>query len=303
MVDFFSQICGEFPAWDVPFLPAEPERAPGAPRRLALVTAYRGDGFAGWQLQARGLTVQGALEKVLSKVLNQPIRVFAAGRTDAGVHALGQVAAFSTTSNLSLARLDLALRKMLPDGVLPRRLGPVAPDFHPQYDARGKTYHYYLLPETRAGLFAAGLMWPLPGRLDLAAMAKALELVTGLVDLGAFANNSTEVKGSTQRLITRAELRREDSGVVRLSLTGNGFLRHAVRNLVGSLVQVGGGRLAPEAVGEMLAAGQRLYSGPKAPPGGLYLARIYYVSPLPGADGAAGAATFPGTGSGGPAVG
>ncbi len=272
------RLAGEFPAHDVPFL----EPATGtSTRRLALVLAYRGDLFNGWQVQPRGDTVQGAMEAALSRLCDSPVRVQAAGRTDAGVHAWGQVAAFDTHSRLDAAEMLRGLRAILPTGIWPRALGSVAPDFHPRYQARGKTYDYFLLPQVETGLFLEPYCWPLQDSLDHGAMAKALALLKGEVDMAAFASQGSEVGGPTLRQLTQAGISPQADRRWRVRLSGTGFLRHCVRNLVGSLVQVGRGQLTPEALKEMSEAGERLYPGPKAPPGGLYLNRVYYQSPLP----------------------
>lgn len=272
----WPRLCGDFPPLDVPFLPQEPE---GPTRHLALGLAYRGDGFVGWQVQPKRRTVQGALEKALTKLCDQPIRVAASGRTDTGVHAWGQVASFSTTSPLPLERMLRGLGSLLPPAVWPRALGPVDPEFHARFSAQGKTYHYYLRPQAQGGLFLDGLCWPLRDALDLEAMARALEGLVGPLDMAAFASAGSEPGESTLRVLHRAELSLVPGGLVEVRLTASGFLRHCVRNLVGSLVQVGWGRLEPAELARMAAAGRRLRPGPKAPPHGLYLARVFYTRP------------------------
>lgn len=269
---------GDFPPHDAPFLADDRPDGEGL-RRLGLVLAYLGEGFSGWQVQPKGRTIQGRVEASLSKLCDEPVRVFASGRTDAGVHAWGQVAHFATSSRLSLERMQRGLQSLLPSGVHLRRLGPVSPEFHARFDAKAKTYDYYLWPAAQAGLFMAGRVWVMKRSLDPALVKRALELCLGEKDLRAMACQGWEVKGSTLRRILKTELEVEESGLWRISLTATGFLRHAVRNLVGALSQVGAGRLAPGDLAEMLAAGKRLYAGPKAPPGGLYLSRVFYQEP------------------------
>ena len=270
----WERLAGRFPPLDVPFQDQEPG---GESRRLALGLAYRGAGFVGWQVQPGAATVQGAVETALSRLCDQPIRVEASGRTDAGVNAWGQVASFTTTSRLAAPEMLRGLRALLPPGVWPRALGPVAPEFHARYSAQGKTYHYYLWPQAEAGLFLEPHCWPLKAELDLAAMQTALAGLEGEVDLAAFATAGSEPGHTTLRQIHRAQARPTPDGLIEISLCASGFLRHSVRNLVGSLVQVGKGELPPAALAEMAVAGQRLYSGPKAPPQGLYLARVFYT--------------------------
>ena len=276
MAELLSQrLMGRFPAHDVPFLePADQEQS--GERTLALVLAYEGSPFAGWQVQPGGRTVQGELEKALTKLCDHPVRIQASGRTDAGVHALGQVAHFTTASSLSLERMAKGLKALTPPEIHIRELGQVPDGFHARYDAKAKTYEYYLWPKAESPLFLLNRTWCLKHVLEENRVRDALMLCRGEVDMAALASQGSEVEGSTLRSILAADLDIGPLGVWRFSFTATGFLRHAVRNLVGILSQVGSGRMEPEELGGMLAAGKRLRPGPKAPPGGLYLAKVYY---------------------------
>ncbi|KIX11431.1 tRNA pseudouridine synthase A [Dethiosulfatarculus sandiegensis] len=247
---------------------------------MALVLAYCGDAFLGWQVQPKGSTVQGALESCLTRLCNEPIRVAASGRTDAGVHAWGQVASFTTNSNLSLERMEKGLKAMLPPEVCLRGLGQVRPGFHARYDAKAKTYDYFIWPGKKGRLFLQNRVWDLDRDLNAGRIKEALAGLPGDRDLRAMASQGVEVKGSTVRRVLAAELAQEPGGPWRISLTATGFLRHVVRNLVGTLAQIGWGKLPPEALFDMLEAGNRFHPGPKAPAGGLYLNRVYYDHPL-----------------------
>lgn len=275
----WPELLGEFPTHDVPFLANGPEPSDSS-RRMALLLAYEGSAFAGWQMQPGKRTIQEEVEKVLSTLCDEAIRIEASGRTDAGVHALGQVATFSTNSQLSLERMRRGLASLLPDDIYARELGPVRVGFHARFDCQAKTYHYYLWPQAGAAIFLSNRLWAVKQALDQEAMQKALAYVKGEHDLLAFASYLGQVEeGSTIRNILKAEL--DANGPVwRVRLTGTGFLRHVVRNLVGTCVHIGMGRLQPEAVGEMLEARQRLYAGPKAPAGGLYLSKVFYSEPV-----------------------
>jgi tRNA pseudouridine38-40 synthase len=274
----WPELLGDFPAHDVPFLKSE-EGLSNSTRRLALILAYEGSAFAGWQLQPGKRTVQEEVEKVLSTLCDEPVRLEASGRTDSGVHALGQVATFSTKSGLSLERMRRGLSSLLPDDVYARELGPVPATFHARFDCLAKTYHYYLWPKAEAALFLDKRLWAIRQELDEKAMAQALESAKGEQDLLAFSSYLGQVEeGSTIRRILQAELDAEGP-VWRVRLKGSGFLRHVVRNLVGTCVQVGMGRLEPEAIKEMLDARRRIYAGPKAPAGGLYLSKVFYGEP------------------------
>jgi tRNA pseudouridine38-40 synthase len=275
MATLWDRLSGELPPHDAPFLAAEPA---GGQRCLAVVVAYEGGGFAGWQLQPGKRTVQEVLEGALSQLCDHPVRAQGSGRTDAGVHALGQVASFTTTSRLSLERMGRGLASLLPADVCLRALGPVPAGFHARFDCRAKSYEYWLWPRAGASLFLRHRLWPLREGLDLERVERALAPLRGEVDLRAFASRLGGEPGDTVRTMAEASVQAQGP-LVRVRLTGSGFLRHVVRNLVGALAQVGSGRLAPGAVAEMLAAGRRLYAGPKAPAGGLYLSRVFYGEP------------------------
>jgi tRNA pseudouridine38-40 synthase len=272
-------LMGEFPPHEVPFIdapqPSEPTRS------LAMVLAYCGDQFAGWQVQPGRATVQGVTEAALAKLCNQEVRIQASGRTDAGVHALGQVASFKTSSKLDLKAMKRGLKALLGERVHLRALGEVGPDFHARYSVQAKTYVYYLWPGAAAPLFLPDRLWPLKKALDPAPVRDALKGLVGEHDLAALASAGSEVQGSTVRRISQAKLVCLPGGLWRVELTATGFLRHVVRNLVGVLFQIGRGDLQPAHLHEMLAVGKRTYAGPKAPPGGLYLSRVFYQQPGP----------------------
>jgi len=269
----WSALLGDFPPFGVPFLPPDQDRPDHqGRRRLALVLAYDGTGFAGWQVQPGRRTVQGVVEEALSRLCHHPVRLQASGRTDTGVHAWGQVAHFTTTSRLPLDRMRRGLAALLPPEVHLRALGAVPPGFHARYSARAKTYHYYLMPRAQATVFLRHRLWALRQELDPQAVEAVLSLLRGEVDLRAFASRLHEGGDNTVRRVYQARL--EAQGPVwRVVVTASGFLHHVVRNLVGCAVQAGQGRLSPQAVAEMIAARRRLYSGPRAPAAGLYLAR------------------------------
>jgi tRNA pseudouridine38-40 synthase len=191
------------------------------------------------------------------------------------------VASFATLSRLEPARLLSGLAAILPPDIHPRALGEVSPDFHARYSAQAKTYDYFLWPAAKASLFQRGRLWPLARALDPDRVRQALATLPGTRDLAALASRGSEVEGSTVRRILEARLDIDGQGLWRIRLTATGFLRHVVRNLVGSLAQVGWGGLEPAAILEMFDAGRRLHSGPKAPACGLYLNRVYY-GPWPG---------------------
>jgi len=277
--DFWSGLLGRFPSHNVPFLSAadkSDKKKINNIRSAALVLAYDGIFFGGWQIQPNISTIQGELERVLSKLCSHPVRVCGSGRTDAGVHALGQVASFKIMTDLTIKKILTALRILLPSQIYPRELGEVPLDFHARYSAKIKTYDYYLWPQAGPTLFLHRKFWSLMRVLSESKVYETLELLPGLRDLRTFTSRSAKVYGSTLRRIYEAKLDIDIYGLWRIRVTANGFLRHIVRNLVGALVQVGYGQLQPDEIWEAFEIGKQLKGGLKAPAYGLYLNRVYY---------------------------
>ncbi len=270
---FLTRLWGDFPEPTVPFI-TEDQAGVNGPRHLALVLAYQGAGWAGWQCQPGQPSLQEALELTLGRLCGHQLRVQASGRTDAGVHAFGQVASFATTSRLPAAQMLQALRAMLPASIYPIALGPVGPGFHARFSAQAKTYDYYLAPKLSTPAFVGPFLWGLPWELDEKPVKQALMLSVGRHNLRALSTGQPE-GGTTERDIFEARLDAKPH-LWRIRLTAQGFLRHVVRNLVGILVQMGRHKLKPGQLGEMLRVGEKLYPAPKAPPSGLYLNKVYY---------------------------
>jgi tRNA pseudouridine38-40 synthase len=254
-------------------LASDAASAPGG-RRVALLVEYDGSAFAGSQLQASARTVQSVLEAAVLKATEAPSRVAFAGRTDAGVHALGQVASFVTQSRLDDARLQRALNAWLPEDVSVRAVTEVASDFDPRRDARGRHYRYRINnAETRPAL-DRGRAWHVPGVLDVEAMQEAACGVVGRHDFAAFASRLEDEGASTVRELYRFSVARRGPEI-RLDAAANAFLPHQVRRMTGALVEVGRGKLSPGAYGGLLQ-GPPAGAGPSAPPHGLYLVRVEY---------------------------
>ena len=252
-------------------------------RNLKLVVAYDGTAYAGWQRQKATPTVQGELEEKLATFTGRPVTLHGAGRTDAGVHALGMVANFHTVSTIPADGLRRGLNSMLADDIRVLAVAEAPPDFHARYSARGKIYVYHLsfaevlLPTER--LYRA--RFPGPGDFDR--MAACMPFLLGEHDFSTFeATGSRDVareggRGAIRR-IDAATIRRERENEAhgQFLIAGNGFLRHMVRNIVGTLVEVGQGRRTPEEFGQLLAARNRILAGPTAPAHGLVLQEVFY---------------------------
>jgi tRNA pseudouridine38-40 synthase len=239
-----------------------------------VVVEYDGTAFAGWQRQAGGArTVQGVLEDALARLATGPVAVIGAGRTDAGVHAEGQVAGVRAATRLAPADLARAWNALLPRDVAVRTLQPAPPDYHPRRAARSKLYAYRLWTgAVRSPLRERFALWQRPP-LDLAALRIATTAIVGRHDFASFCAAGGDAHG-TVRVVTRAEWIGAVGGDLRLEIEGPGFLRHMVRNLVGSLLEVGRGRRQPGWIGELLAARDRTVAGPTAPAHALTLVRV-----------------------------
>lgn len=252
-------------------------------RTVRAEIAYDGSRFFGWQRQDGFFTVQQALEEALASLLDTVVTVQGAGRTDTGVHGLRQVAHFHAATRLDDDRLRHALNAHLVEGVVVNRLETCREDFHARFDARGKRYLYLTLTSRfRPPIGREHAHW-LPQSLDLAAMREAARGLLGTHDFAAF-GNAGSTRRSTVRTVSalRIVARRERFALV---VQGDGFLYNMVRTLVGTLIEVGRGKLTPQDVLAALASRDRTRAGPTAPARGLYLLRVLYDEPLFGGEG------------------
>jgi len=242
-----------------------------------LTLEYDGRAFEGWQVQPEGRrTVQGVLEAAVAQVTGGAgLRLTGAGRTDAGVHAEGQVAGLRVETTLSAARLGRALNGVLPEDVAVRACEAAPEEFHARYHARGKHYRYAVWNgPSRSPLRAARFHW-VAAALDTAAMAEAAGHLVGRHDFASFQAAGSDVASSVREL-SRLAVSGEPRGEIHLDVEGEGFLRHMVRILAGTLLEVGLGRTAVADVEEILAARDRSRAGVTAPAHGLTLVRVSY---------------------------
>ncbi len=241
-------------------------------RTIRLTLEYDGTDFQGWQVQKDARTVQGELEKVLEEILKEPVRVVGAGRTDAGVHALGQVAHFRTEKRIPLDGLRKGLNALLPDDVVVLEAAEAAPDFHARFSATGRAYRYVITRRRRA--IGRHYAYFCEGPLDLSAMQRAAEQILGEHDFRAFCQASAEV--NHYRCHVRSA-RWEDRGEeIWFEIEANRFLHNMVRILVGTMMEIGRGFWTVERIRELLASGDRTEAGRTVPPHGLYLLRVMY---------------------------
>jgi tRNA pseudouridine38-40 synthase len=247
---------------------------------FALVIEYDGTDFAGWQVQpGQARTVQGVLAAALRTVTGEAATLHGAGRTDAGVHAEGQVAHVAVATRLGPDELCRALGALLPRDVAVRRVVTVPDAFHARRDARSKLYRYRLWTgATRSPLRDRTSLW-VRGSLDLGALRAAAQHLVGTHDFTSFRAAGSAVPTST-RTLTRVEVVGERGAEVALDFEATGFLRHMVRNLVGTLLEVGRGQRPADSMPALIAARDRAQAGPTAPAQGLTLVSVRYDFPL-----------------------
>lgn len=260
-------------------------------RVLKLTIAYDGTALVGWQRQVQGTSVQGLLEAALSRIEGRPVAVTGAGRTDAGVHALGQVARAEVETAHDTDTFARALNATLPTDVRVLHVAEADRAFHPRYDAASKIYQYWIWDGPVLPPALRRWCWHQPRALDVAAMDLAARRFEGRHDFAAFQSTGSDVK-TTVRTVYSAGVRREpasteahgvvarlgarDARFVVVEIEADGFLRHMVRAVVGTLVEVGDGRRPADTVSALLASGDRGRAGPTAPALGLVLVSVQY---------------------------
>lgn len=251
-------------------------------RTIELLVEFDGTRFAGWQVQPSQRTVAGEVERAIAEITRQQVRIVAASRTDAGVHAYGQVASFQTASRLPVLRLQSGLNAFLPPDAVVRRVREVAPDFHARYSARGKHYRYRILNRPARSPLEATRAWHVPHALDLEAMQAGAASLEGEQDFRALVTQADADESCVRRL-RRVQVGLEPAVVegelgkrLVIDVVGDAFLYKMVRTIVGTLMMVGEGKLAPSDVAGILASRERKNAGPTAPPQGLYLMRVFY---------------------------
>lgn len=251
------------------------------PRQIRLLVEYDGTSLCGWQRQANGPTVQGHLEQALARLLSHEAPVVGASRTDAGVHARGQVASFRTVREIPLHGIRRGLNSLLPPQIAVRDAAEVPDDFHPRFSATGKHYRYTILVRPDRSPRWRDRAWHLPGALSIEAMAAAAAPLCGEHDFSAFRAAGCTA-ATTVRRVEAIELSTQDPELLVIDVRGNAFLRNMVRILVGTLSEVGAGRRSPAQVVEILASRDRTRAGITAPAHGLELMEVRYDGERPG---------------------
>jgi len=248
-------------------------------RRIRIIVSYDGTEYHGWQVQPGVATIQRALEDVLSEIEGGVVHVDGSGRTDAGVHALAQVAAFRLANPIPLPNLKKAMNRLLPRDIRVLEVGEVHESFHPRYEAIAKTYEYRILRAEICPPFDRRFVYHYPYPLDEVRMLEAARLLEGEHDFTAFAAADpidASGRSKVRRIFSSCLTRDGDRLIYRVR--GSGFLKHMVRNIVGVLLEAGKGNLGPAAVKARLQPGCRIPSGPSAPARGLFLVSVEYGS-------------------------
>lgn len=243
-------------------------------KRVMLRVAYDGTAYCGWQIQNNGITIEEVLNRELSNLLKEDIKVIGASRTDSGVHALGNVAVFDTNTRIPAEKISFALNSRLPNDIVIQESKEVEPTFHPRFVKCEKTYEYRILNRR----------FPLPAErfnshffhyeLDVNKMRQAATYIVGEHDFKCFCAAGAQVKTTTREIYEINIL--EDDGMIKIRIRGNGFLYNMVRIIAGTLIKVGNGDIEPEYIEEIIKSKKRENAGPTAPANGLTLVCINY---------------------------
>lgn len=236
---------------------------------------YDGSAYHGWQRQTMDRTIQGEIETALMTMAGNRVALTGSGRTDAGVHAYNQVANFQCETQLTPGVFQKGLNSLLPEDIVITSCEVVPEEFHAQYDAKSKTYHYRILNRPIPVAISRQYAWHIRKELDLDAMRSALRFIVGTHDFKAF-EGSGSPRADTIRCIINADLFKTDDGYVVLKIEGDGFLRFMVRNIVGTLVDVGLGKITPDDFKRILVSKDRNLAGITAPAHGLFLMTVRY---------------------------
>jgi len=254
-------------------------------RKIKLLLEYDGTAYQGWQVQKKGLTIQGVVEEKILKITGERSRVIGASRTDAGVHALGQVAVCRTESRVDPETIKRALNALLTQDIRVLDTSEVDDSFNPRDSAVKKSYFYIIANQRESSAFIYRYVWIIQQPLELKSMVEAAQVLIGTHDFSSFRGTGSSIKNDIREIFSLNVERFWEMDFMTSSIKGefikirieaNGFLRHMVRNIVGTLVEIGRGRFTAERIQEILKSHDRRLAGPTAPASGLFLERIVY---------------------------
>ena len=243
-------------------------------RNIKLIIEYDGKCYNGWQKQPDRLNIQGEIEKAIQSITGEEVELIGSGRTDAGVHALGQVANFKTNSKIPIEKMAMAINSQLKKSIVIKQAAEVDDRFHSRYTTKRKTYRYVINNSKCGTAIYRNLEYCFPIELNIENMQKAAKKFEGEHDFKGFKASGTSSKNSV-RTIYKAEVTRKDDKVI-IELTGNGFLYNMVRIISGTLLEVGTGKIKPEEITDIINSKDRKRAGKTLPPHGLYLVKVEY---------------------------
>jgi tRNA pseudouridine38-40 synthase len=246
-----------------------------AKRNIRLIVEYDGSRFHGWQRQKSENTIQALIEEKISMMTEEPVKLIASGRTDAGVHAFCHVCNFITNAQIDPLSFRRGLNTLLPEDIFIRQAEDVPIDFHSMYDTESKTYEYRILNQEDPDVFLRLYTWHITRHLDREEMRKCLSSLCGEHDFSSFKSAGSGNLNPVRKMI-RAEIHEPEKGLLYFIFEANGFLRHMVRNIVGTVVEVGQGKIDFDDFKAILQAKDRTKAGIKAPPQGLFLTDVRY---------------------------
>lgn len=250
-------------------------RCPIVEKNFKLTIEYDGGGYHGWQRQACDRTIQGTIEAALKKMTGENVSLTGSGRTDAGVHAAGQVANFHCDTTLIPQTFINGLNSLIPDDIVIKDCAQVEDTFHARYDVKSKTYAYRIRNEPLPGAIGRQYSWHIRKKLDADVMGTAVDHFVGTHDFKAF-EGAGSPRSHTTRRVMAATLKAKDGCPLVFTMKADGFLRFMVRNIIGTLVDVGLGKISPDDVPAILASKDRNQASATAPPHGLFLMNVDY---------------------------
>lgn len=243
-------------------------------RNIKLTIEYDGKKFGGWQKQPNELNIQGEIEQAIKQITGEDVELNASGRTDSGVHALGQVANFKTNSNLDIEKFAVAINSKLKKSIVIKKAEEVPENFHARYNCKGKKYRYIINNSYQGTAIYRDLECHIPQKLDIEKMQEGIKFFEGKHDFKGFKASGTSGK-STVREIYKAEVKQDGERII-IELTGNGFMYNMVRIISGTIVNVGLGKIIPNQIPDIINAKDRTKAGKTLPASGLYLVEVYY---------------------------
>jgi tRNA pseudouridine38-40 synthase len=244
-------------------------------RNFKMTVEYDGSAYCGWQRQENGTSIQQLLEEAIKLITGQKVSVIGSGRTDAGVHALNQVGSFKCSTKLTVNKIFMGMNSVLPPDIVVRELEEVSDDFNALRDAKSKVYVYKICNQRLRPALGRNYFWHIHYPLDIGKMKKAAKYLIGTHEFSCFCATGTDVKDRV-RTIVYVEIKTCDDGIIEIKVESHGFLKYMVRNIIGTLVEVGRGKREPEEMKTIIESQNRNIAGVTAPAYGLFLMEVKY---------------------------